>query len=135
MKNRQLDATLQSAGLGVASIRDLAASVPITMVPIPAELVGKVGAPYRAGDHPGRHLRGPGRGRADGGRDQLPGDPQRGQRRSRLRHDQGALFDNLDELAAAHAAAKEIKLDQALTGMPVPLHPGAETYYREKGMM
>ncbi|MCP6756567.1 TAXI family TRAP transporter solute-binding subunit, partial [Klebsiella pneumoniae] len=28
MKNRQLDATLQSAGLGVASIKDLANSVP-----------------------------------------------------------------------------------------------------------
>ena len=36
MKNRQLDATLQSAGLGVSSIRDLASSVPITVVEIPA---------------------------------------------------------------------------------------------------
>ena len=35
MKNRQLDATLQSAGLGVASIRDLAASVPIQVVAVP----------------------------------------------------------------------------------------------------
>jgi TRAP transporter TAXI family solute receptor len=32
MKNRQLDATLQSAGLGVSSIRDLATSVPIVVV-------------------------------------------------------------------------------------------------------
>ncbi|RVB45439.1 TAXI family TRAP transporter solute-binding subunit, partial [Mesorhizobium sp. M7A.F.Ca.CA.001.06.1.1] len=31
IKNRQLDATLQSAGLGVASIRDLATSVPINV--------------------------------------------------------------------------------------------------------
>ena len=46
MKNRQLDATLQSAGLGVASIRDLAAGVPITVVAVPKELVEKVGAPY-----------------------------------------------------------------------------------------
>src|SRR5437899_4176364 len=38
MKNRQLDATLQSAGLGVASIRDLAAGVPITVVAVPKEL-------------------------------------------------------------------------------------------------
>ncbi len=35
MKNRQLDATLQSAGLGVASIRDLATSVPIVVVEVP----------------------------------------------------------------------------------------------------
>jgi TRAP-type uncharacterized transport system substrate-binding protein len=33
MKNRQLDATLQSAGLGVSSIRDLATSVKIVVVP------------------------------------------------------------------------------------------------------
>jgi TRAP-type uncharacterized transport system substrate-binding protein len=35
MKNRQLDATLQSAGLGVASIRDLATSVEIVVVEVP----------------------------------------------------------------------------------------------------
>ena len=35
IKNRQLDATLQSAGLGVASIRDLATSVPINVVAVP----------------------------------------------------------------------------------------------------
>ena len=35
IKNRQLDATLQSAGLGVASIRDLASSIPITVVAVP----------------------------------------------------------------------------------------------------
>ena len=47
IKNRQLDATLQSAGLGVASIRDLATSLPITVVAVPAEIVAKIGAPYR----------------------------------------------------------------------------------------
>jgi TRAP transporter TAXI family solute receptor len=46
MKNRQLDATLQSAGLGVSSIRDLATSVPIVVVEIPAAVVDKVGTPY-----------------------------------------------------------------------------------------
>ncbi|MGP1693148.1 MAG: TAXI family TRAP transporter solute-binding subunit, partial [Giesbergeria sp.] len=43
MKNRQLDVTLQSAGLGVSSIRDLATSVKIVVVPVPAEVVAKVG--------------------------------------------------------------------------------------------
>ena len=45
------------------------------------------------------------------------------------------LFENLDRLTAAHAAAKAITLDGALTGMPVPLHPGAERYYKEKGLI
>ena len=35
IKNRQLDATLQSAGLGVSSIKDLATSLAITMVSVP----------------------------------------------------------------------------------------------------
>src|SRR3954454_3409638 len=46
MKNRQLDATLESAGLGVSSLRDLAASIPITVVEIPASVTDKVGPPY-----------------------------------------------------------------------------------------
>ena len=46
IKNRQLDATLQSAGLGVASIRDLATAVPINVVAVPADVVAKIGLPY-----------------------------------------------------------------------------------------
>jgi TRAP transporter TAXI family solute receptor len=45
MKNRQLDVTLQSAGLGVASLRDLATSVDIVVVPIPPDVVKKFGDP------------------------------------------------------------------------------------------
>ncbi|WP_292656619.1 TAXI family TRAP transporter solute-binding subunit, partial [Mesorhizobium sp.] len=45
------------------------------------------------------------------------------------------MFDHLDQLAAAHAAAKAIDPAKALAGMPVPLHPGAERYYKEKGLL
>ena len=31
--------------------------------------------------------------------------------------------------------AKAIKLQNALTGMPIPLHPGAERYFREAGVL
>ncbi|MBX8828271.1 TAXI family TRAP transporter solute-binding subunit, partial [Ochrobactrum sp. SFR4] len=46
MKNRQLDATLQSSGLGVASLRDLANAVEINVVEVPADIIEKIGAPY-----------------------------------------------------------------------------------------
>src|SRR6476619_4185803 len=46
MKNRQLTATLQSAGLGVASLRDLSNSSAITVVSIPKETVDKIGPPF-----------------------------------------------------------------------------------------
>ena len=48
IKNRQLDATLQSAGLGVSSIRDLGSSLPIQMVAVPADIITKIGTPYVA---------------------------------------------------------------------------------------
>lgn len=37
-------------------------------------------------------------------------------------------------LVAAHAAARDIKLENAMQGMPVPMHPGAERYLSEKGI-
>src|SRR4051812_23760340 len=45
MKNRQLDVTLQSAGLGVSALRDLASSMKIVVVEIPAAVVAKIGDP------------------------------------------------------------------------------------------
>ncbi|MCP4748896.1 MAG: TAXI family TRAP transporter solute-binding subunit [Desulfobacteraceae bacterium] len=38
-------------------------------------------------------------------------------------------------MANAHAKGKEVTLETALNGMAIPLHPGAEKYYREKGVL
>ena len=46
-----------------------------------------------------------------------------------------ALFDNLDQLKAAHAAAKGISKQDAAANPPAPLHPGAARYYREAGLV
>lgn len=43
IENGELDATLQSAGLGVDSIRQLSSAVPIRLLPIPKETVQKMG--------------------------------------------------------------------------------------------
>jgi TRAP transporter TAXI family solute receptor len=45
-----------------------------------------------------------------------------------------ALYDNHPDLLAAHKAAKDMTLDRALNGLTVPLHPGAEKFYKEKGI-
>lgn len=135
IKNRQLDATLISAGLGVAAIKDLSSSQEITVVSIPADVVQKVGdAAYimetiPAGTYPG----------------QTEAVPTAAVRNLLVSHsgvsDDAAyamtktLFENLDALAAAHVAAKQIKLDQTATQSPVPLHPGAIKYFKEKGLM
>jgi uncharacterized protein len=132
MKNRQLDATLQSAGLGVSSIRDLANSIAIAIVPIPAELVRKINDPayapavIPAGTYQGQSLDVPTIAignflitRSDVSEDLVYQMTK-------------SMFENLDALVAAHVAAKAIKLENALTGMPIPVHPGAARFYREK---
>ena len=45
------------------------------------------------------------------------------------------LFENLPEMVAAHAAAKAISAEKGAAGLPIPLHPGAERYYKEKGLL
>ena len=46
-----------------------------------------------------------------------------------------SMFENLDTMVAAHAAAKGITKEGATSGTPVTFHPGAEKYYREVGLM
>jgi hypothetical protein len=45
-----------------------------------------------------------------------------------------ALWENLDRMKAAHARGGDLTLTGALAGMPLPVHPGAERYYRERGV-
>lgn len=46
-----------------------------------------------------------------------------------------ALFENIEELERVHAQGKNVKLETATEAMSVPLHPGAERYYKEKGIL
>jgi len=135
MKNRQLDVTLQSAGLGVASIRDLATAVKIVVVSIPADVIAKIGdAAYQPGTIPANTYTG-----------QTEGVPTAAVRNFLVTSDAvsnevayamtKALFDNLDQMTAAHSAAKAISREDAPKAVPVPLHPGAERYYREAGLI
>jgi TRAP transporter TAXI family solute receptor len=44
------------------------------------------------------------------------------------------VHEHTAELVAVHPAAKEITLKSAVTGSPVPFHPGALRFYKEKGV-
>jgi TRAP transporter TAXI family solute receptor len=135
MKNRQLDATLQSAGLGVASIRDLATAVKIVVIPVPADVVAKVGDPaYQPAVIPANTYTGQ---TADVATAAIPNFlvTHAGVSDDLAYQMTKALYDNLDTLYAAHNAAKVIKRENALKGMPLPLHPGAAKYYKEVGLM
>jgi TRAP transporter TAXI family solute receptor len=134
MKNRQLNATLQSAGLGVASLKDLSTSTEITVVSVPKAVVDKIGPPFVPAMIPSNTYAGQDKDvptaavvnylvTSSAVSDDLA------YQMTRL------VFESLPELVNAHAAGKEIKLESAATGSPVPLHPGAIRYYREKGVM
>jgi len=135
MKNRQLDATLQSAGLGVASIRDLATAIKIVVVAVPADVVARVGdAAYQPSVIPANTYAGQSTDIATAA---IPNFlvTHAGVSDDVAYQMAKSLYDNLDTLYAAHNAAKTIKRENAIKGMPIPLHPGAERYYREIGLV
>ncbi|AAN69548.1 MULTISPECIES: TAXI family TRAP transporter solute-binding subunit [Pseudomonas] len=135
IKNRQLDATLQSSGLGQAAIRDLAATLPVVFVPIPAEVVTRIGNnAYQPATIPANTYDGQSADvstaainnilvtRADIGDD--------------LAYQMTKLiFENLPRLVTAHAAAKDIQAENAAKNLPIPLHPGAARYFKEKNLL
>jgi TRAP transporter TAXI family solute receptor len=134
MKNRQLNATLQSAGLGVASLKDLSSSSEITVVSVPKEVVDKIGPPFVSVLIPANTYTGQDKDvptaavinylvTSSAVSDDLA------YQMTKL------IFESLPELANSHAAGKEIKLETAAMGSPVPLHPGAIRYYKEKGLI
>ncbi|MGN6310958.1 MAG: TAXI family TRAP transporter solute-binding subunit [Xanthobacteraceae bacterium] len=134
MKNRQLTATLQSAGLGVASLKDLSNSNEINVVSVPKEIVDKIGPPFVAATIPANTYKGQDKDvptaavvnflvTSSAVSDDLA------YQMTKL------VYESLPELHSAHAAAHGIKLETAATGSPVPLHPGAIRYYKEKGLI
>ncbi|MGA7994316.1 MAG: TAXI family TRAP transporter solute-binding subunit [Bradyrhizobium sp.] len=134
MKNRQLNATLQSAGLGVASLKDLSTSTEITVVSVPKEVVEKIGPPFKPVTIPANTYAGQDKDvqtaavinylvTSSAVSDDLA------YQMTKL------IYESLPELANAHASGKEIKLENAASGSPVPLHPGAIRYYKEKGLI
>jgi hypothetical protein len=135
MKSRQIDVTLQSAPLGTSALRDLANVLDIVFVPIPAEIIGKANdAAYIAALIPANTYRG-----------QTADVPAVALQNYLVTHEgvstdivyaaTRALWTSVGELAAANRAARAISLRNALQGMPIPLHPGAEKYYREVGVI
>jgi TRAP transporter TAXI family solute receptor len=130
----QLDATLQSAGLGMAAIRELAERMPITFVAIPEQVVSRIGGAYQPGIIPAGTYRGQASDVTTATItnllvSQTSVSDDLAYQMTRL------LFENLGRLAEAHPAAKDIQLERATNGLPIPLHPGAERFYREVGVL
>jgi TRAP transporter TAXI family solute receptor len=130
-----LDATLQSVGLGVDSIRHLATAVPIKLLPILKDTVINIRDPaYVPAVIPARTYEGQTVEVETASvvnflvtREDLSGDMVYAMTK--------AIFSNLDQLVQTHPAARGITVKDAATAMPLPLHAGAERYYREIGVI
>ncbi len=46
-----------------------------------------------------------------------------------------SMFENKEQLIQVHPLAEFMTLENAQDGLPFPLHPGAERYYREMGLL
>jgi len=138
LKSGDIDAFFLVGGFPVPAIRDLAATIPIRLVPIEGELVDRLKQDFSfyhravipAGLYPGVDVETATIGfyalwlvNADIDADLVYAITQslwhQGTRR---------LLDALDPIG------KRIRLDQALNGLSVPLHPGAARFYREQGL-
>lgn len=135
LKNRQLDATIQSSGLNAAFVKDLSTAVEINIVAIPVEVAKKIDDaayqsatipkgtyPNQAADVPTVAIR-----NMLVTSEAVPEDVVYKMTKS--------MFENLPQLIASHSAAKSIELATAAKNLPIPLHPGAERFYREAGVL
>lgn len=135
LKAGHIDAMLQSAVAGALALRDLANAVDVVLVPVPPEVVRRIGngayapATIPAGTYRGQAADVPAVAVQNYlvTRDDVPAELVYAITK--------ALWSARDPLAAAVPEAGAIELRRALEGMPVPLHPGAERYYRERGLV
>lgn len=136
LKDGRVDAAFFTTGLGSAVLTDTFLSGKVVMVPmdsVPAEVLGKRYPFYTIEKIPANTYRGQDREML------TPAVRAMLVARSDLSEDlvykfTKAIFDDLPQFHSAHAAARGLTLQTAQNGMPVPLHRGAEKFYREKGI-
>lgn len=131
IKEDKLDATLQSAGIGVSSLNELSNTTDIVMVAVPRDVVDRMGAPFMPATIPANTYRGQ--------NDAVPTAAVMNYlvTRADFPDDHVAklaalIFDRLDEVKQAHPAARDMSIQSSAQEGPLPLHPGAQRYFRAK---
>jgi uncharacterized protein len=138
VKDGTLDGFFLISGTPVPAINELAAAVPIRLIPIDDAVLAKMkesSSSYRrlvipAGTYPGIAVETPSIGfdalwivSADVSDDLVYAITK-------------ALWNEATQrlLEAHNSIGKQVRLEDALDGIPVPLHPGAKRFYREAGL-
>jgi uncharacterized protein len=133
LKDGNIDAAFNTAGAPTAAIQDLSASKRIVLVPIEKDVAAKLmkkWAFYTPTKIPGKTYIG------------VDGDVMTVSVKSMLacsaKLDAGLVYEMLksmyangERLAASHKKGADIKIATATDGMSIPLHPGAEKFFKE----
>lgn len=136
LKNKQIDAAFVTAGIPTAAITEVSTVTDIVIVPIETDKIKTLQEEYPFYTEV-----------------TIPGGSYKGQDedittaavmamlavRGDLDEDvvfniTKSIFEHTDELGSVHEKGKLIKVEDANTGMPIDLHPGALKYYQEKGV-
>lgn len=133
LKDGNVDAAFVTAGFPTAAIQDIAAQHKIVIIPVTAEAAEKLIKQYPfytrltipAKTYPGQDQD----ATALAVQSMLAVTDKMD---AQLAYDVSkAIYGNLDRLQAAHAVGKMITKASAGKGMSIPLHPGAEKFFKE----
>ncbi len=137
LKDGRIDAAFYSVGVGAAGLVDTAMTVDCVIVPIdgaPREALIKKYPFFTPAVVP--------RGAYKGVEQDIPTVAVMAILTARAEMDADTayritkvIFDNLKDIERAHAKGRELTLATALTGMSIPLHPGAEKFFKEQGLL
>ena len=137
IKDGRLDAAFFTVAVGAAVIMDTALIVDSSIVPIAGDNVDKLieKYPFYAKQTvPG--------GLYKGNDDDVPTVSVMAMLSARADLEEdivykiiGAVYSDLEQLKMAHDKFKDISMETGLVGMPIPLHPGAEKFFKEKGVL
>ena len=136
IQNGTLDGCFVTAGVPNAALQELAFTAGLTLVPVDGDAAKKICEKY--GYYTQTTIPG---GTYKGTDDDTPALAIKATLAVSSKLDDQtvyemtkALFENLDELATAHAKGKEVSAKAAVTGVSVPFHPGAKKYFKEIGL-
>lgn len=137
MKDKQIEAAIFTTGMPNAGIQELALQHDLIVVPIDGDVVAKLQKDYPFFTElmmPANTYKGQ--------TEEVSGITVKAMLVATAEMDEELayqltkqLYENHDRVVAAHAVGKFITAENAVKGMPIELHPGAERYYKEIGVL